>query len=201
MPPCCPPPGLQSSDLQHYKRASWHYASSWPSHLLNRARMYQGDDTRLQMFVKKMVQGAYMLGSTAVTTCACCNIPCTHTRPHAHPHTLHPMATPAGTPVKIAWLGGSVSLRGYQVPHPDTSWVYSFHKWLEMTFTPCAELLPPGTSHLDPSETYRTTGHVCPASNIEMHNLAVYASGPCYQESCVLAVRAGRRAQGRPARV
>lgn len=50
--------------------------------------------------------------------------------------------TTPGLPVKVAHIGGSVSLTNPQTDAPDAGWVSLFHKWLELAFTPCGDAWP-----------------------------------------------------------
>jgi hypothetical protein len=44
-----------------------------------------------------------------------------------------------GLPVKVALLGGSVSLVTRDTAAYDAGWASFFHKWLELAFTPCGD--------------------------------------------------------------
>ena len=45
------------SGSAYNQRATWHYKSKTPTHLLNRARAYIGDDSRMVAFMAKAVKG------------------------------------------------------------------------------------------------------------------------------------------------
>jgi hypothetical protein len=44
-----------------------------------------------------------------------------------------------GLRVKVAVLGGSVSLVTRETAAYDAGWVAFLHKWLELAFTPCGD--------------------------------------------------------------
>ena len=66
----------------------------------------------------------------------------------------------------------------------DGSWVNLFHKWLEMTYSACAELRP-GVTFQQTDWTYINSNHMCAQSSIEYLDLAVFASSPLYGEKCM----------------
>jgi hypothetical protein len=85
-----------------------------------------------------------------------CVFPHVHTGSHsstypamfALPVAMHACALPlllAGLPVNVALLGGSVSLVSGHTPAVDAGWASMFHKWLELTFTPCGDEFPHGS--------------------------------------------------------
>eukprot|EP00798_Chlamydomonas_sp_ICE-L_P016900 gene16900-23176_t len=73
----------------------WAYTPELPKHVLDMAIHYQGDTSRLERAISKIIHGE---------------------------------------PIKIATLGGSLSLRGWN--KPDEAFLRQFHKWLEITFVP-----------------------------------------------------------------
>ena len=89
----------------------------------------------------------------------------------------------AGQPVKFAVLGSSIST-GRGAPTADTSWTALLHKWLEMTFSACAELRP-GAQFQVTDPQYVASSHMCSQSSIQYVDLAVFASTPLYSEKCM----------------
>lgn len=72
-----------------------------------------------------------------------------------------------GQPVKYAVLGSSLATcRGASAL--DTGWPALFHKWLELSFTPCGAALP--GARFDQSDAeywFRRERHLCNASTIQ----------------------------------
>ena len=72
-----------------------------------------------------------------------------------------------GQHVKFAVLGSSLATcRGASAL--DTGWPALFHKWLELSFTPCGAALPDMRFDLsDPDYWFRRERHLCNASTIQ----------------------------------
>lgn len=88
-----------------------------------------------------------------------------------------------GQPVKYAVVGSSVAT-GRGSSFMDGAWVHLIHKWLELTYSPCADLRPGANFQMtDPG--YIASHHMCPQSTITYIDLAVYASSPLYGEKCM----------------
>ncbi|GAX73476.1 hypothetical protein CEUSTIGMA_g928.t1 [Chlamydomonas eustigma] len=143
------------------------YQTELPEALLSQAVGMQGDTSRMENFIEKMLQGKR---------------------------------------VKIALLGGSLSLRGAN--YGDEAFIHQVHKWLELTVVEgCREEVEKrrgdeassahvvnggqGTDafidlHITTDPRYLATGHLCEHSHVEFINLAVPAAGPGYTERCVL---------------
>mmetsp|Transcript_2526 Transcript_2526/g.5632 ORF Transcript_2526/g.5632 Transcript_2526/m.5632 type:complete len:557 (-) Transcript_2526:79-1749(-) len=95
-----------------------------------------------------------------------------------------------GIPVHLAHMGGSISQVFFwtgktetDVPK-DVTWHAIFHKWLELAFTPCGK--NNNMSSRDPDVTYGIHTHICPQSNIKLHNLATGGTSSIFGEKCIV---------------
>ena len=120
------------------QRPAVNYRPSTPRRVLNRARGYTGDDTRLRAFVDKLIEGMHMWSTSAPGSAGC--VRALHPRlPDCH----------AGKPVKYAVIGSSIATQRGSKQRDGSWWVMSHGEFMMDLRGGCYPWQPaPSTRHV-----------------------------------------------------
>ena len=89
----------------------------------------------------------------------------------------------------MAVMGGSISTWGRQPGLCDQTWHGMLHRWLELTFSPCGDLVGPEYSVRERDRQYNGTfgfRSTCNQSTIEYVDLSLGSSSSIWAEKCLL---------------